>query len=91
MLFGRFWIADYSLKRAKERVSLQKAQSQIPEIDRTAKVQESYRYLRVLMFLRFFKKKKLKFHQFRPLLIIPVRSETLDLCRIADSVQILKW
>lgn len=47
MLYGRFWIAEYSLKRAKERVALQKVQSQIPEIDRTAKVQESYRFIRV--------------------------------------------
>lgn len=46
MLYGRFLIAEYSLKRAKERIAAQKAQLQIPEIDRSAKIQESYRNIR---------------------------------------------
>lgn len=42
----RHWIANYSLRRGKDRIAQQKANIQIPEIERSAKIQESYRHIR---------------------------------------------
>lgn len=47
MLYARLWTAEYSLKRAKARIAAQRATLQIPDIDKTAKLQESYRNIRV--------------------------------------------
>jgi U4/U6 small nuclear ribonucleoprotein PRP4 len=46
MMQDRFWIADYSLKRAKKRIAEQKANQLIPEIEKAAKNQESYRKIK---------------------------------------------
>ena len=49
----RYWIADYSLKRARERIAQQKANLQISDIERSSKMQESYRNMRVRAHFNF--------------------------------------
>ncbi|CAF1671151.1 unnamed protein product, partial [Adineta ricciae] len=43
---ARYWIAQYSLPRAKERIQKLKDYVAIPEVHRTSKIQELYRRLR---------------------------------------------
>lgn len=44
---GRIMVAEYSLRRARDRLANQRALSLVPELDRNAKIQETYRRIRV--------------------------------------------
>lgn len=46
MRMSRIAIAQYSLRRAKERLEAQKDQALLPEIERNSKTQEAYRHMR---------------------------------------------
>lgn len=46
MRLARIAIAQYSLRKAKERLDAQKTQALIPEIERNSKLQETYRHIR---------------------------------------------
>ena len=44
---GRISIAEYSLRRARDRLANQRTLSSLPDLEKNAKIQETYRRIRV--------------------------------------------